>query len=378
MDKPIYLSPPVYEDRIVIPIMQSGDVYENINKVVLDFETSVQAFLETKKQVVALNSGTSAIHLALILAGVQKGDLVLCQSMTFVACANPILYQGATPVFIDSEENTWNMSPKFLKEAYFECCRKGKIPKAIIVTSLYGLSSNMEAILSFAKAKNIKVIEDSAEALGSTYCNRKLSTIGDYGILSFNLNKIVSTGGGGVLVVNTLEEKEKAIFLATQAKEKLTYYQHTTLGYNYRMSHLNAALGIIQLNKLKDNLEKKAHNFNFYNSLFTNIRGVSLHKEPSNDYNSNYWLNAILIDSSKTGGIDKEDLYNAFAKANIESRPLWKPMHLQPIFENTEFYGDGVSSKLFENGLCLPSGSNLTNDDKERIQKVIFELFNNK
>lgn len=278
MEKPIYLSPPVYEDRIVIPDIKSGDVYESINKVILDFETRVQEFLDTTKQVVALNSGTSAIHLALILAGVQKGDFVLCQSMTFVACANPILYQGATPVFVDSEINTWNMSPTFLKEAYFDCCKRGKVPKAIIVTSLYGLSSNMDAILTFAKAKNIKVIEDSAEALGSTYHNKKLSTIGDYGILSFNLNKIVNTGGGGVLVVNTLKEKERAVFLATQAKEKLSYYHHTTLGYNYRIGHLNAALGIIQFNKLKVNLKKKILNFNFYNSLFKNIIGVTLHQ----------------------------------------------------------------------------------------------------
>lgn len=376
MEKPIYLSPPVYEDRIVISDIQSNDVYENINKVILDFETCVQEFLETKKQVVALNSGTSAIHLALILAGVQKGDLVLCQSMTFVACANPILYQGATPVFVDSEENTWNMSPKFLKEAYFDCCKKGKVPKAIIVTSLYGLSSNMDAILAFAKANNIKVIEDSAEALGSTYQNRKLSTIGDYGILSFNLNKIVTTGGGGLLVVNSLKEKEKAIFLATQAKEKLSYYQHTTLGYNYRMGHLNAALGIIQFNKLKESIEKKILNFNFYNSLFKNIIGVTLHQEPNADYNSNYWLNTVLIDSSKTRGIDREDLRKAFAKANIESRPLWKPMHLQPLYKAFSYYGNTVSEKLFNHGLCLPSGSNLSDHDKGRIENVIFNLFN--
>lgn len=376
MDRPIYLSPPVYEEHIVIPHIQSGDVYENINKVILDFETCVQEHLETKKEVIALNSGTSAIHLALILAGVQKGDLVLCQSMTFVACANPILYQGAIPVFVDSEESTWNISPKYLEEAYKDCCNKGKIPKAIIVTSLYGLSSNMEAILAFAKVKNIKVIEDSAEALGGTYKNKKLSTIGDYGILSFNLNKIVTTGGGGVLVVNTLKEKEKAIFLATQAKENLSYYQHTTLGYNYRIGHLNAALGLIQFNVLKDNLLKRKLNFNFYNTLFKNIIGVTLHREPSADYVSNCWLNTILIDSSKTGGIDREDLRHAFAKEDIEARPLWKPMHLQPLYNTFSYYGNTVSEKLFNHGLCLPSGSNLSDTDKGRIENVIFNLFN--
>lgn len=374
INKRIHLSPPIYEQGVLPPIALHGDIYETISKDILDFETGIKEYLETEKEVVALNSGTSAIHIALILAGVQKGDIVLCQSMTFVACANPILYQGAVPVFIDSEEKTWNMSPKFLKEAYDDCCKKGKTPKAIIVTSLYGMSSDMAAILAFAKAKQIPIVEDSAEALGGSYQGQRLSTLGDYGVLSFNLNKIITTGGGGVLIVNSIKEKEKAIFLATQAKEKRYYYHHKSIGYNYRIGHLNAVLGIIQLKTVKSNLLSRKLIFQFYCSLFEKIEGISMHKEPSEDYLSSHWLTALIVDSSKTGGITREDLRLALKKDNIESRPLWKPMHLQPLFKDSLYYGSTVSENLFNNGLCLPSGSNLTDSDKSRIENVIFNL----
>ncbi|PPK93272.1 dTDP-4-amino-4,6-dideoxygalactose transaminase [Nonlabens xylanidelens] len=375
MKKRIHLSPPVYEQGVALPMSIDGGVYEAINKDILTFENRIKEYLNTDKEVVALNSGTSSIHMALILAGVQKGDVVFCQSMTFVASANPILYQGAVPVFVDSEVGTWNMSLEFLKEAFYECCKKGKTPKAIIVTSLYGISSNMDAILAFAKAKQIPIIEDSAEALGGSYQGQKLSTIGDYGILSFNLNKIVTTAGGGILVVKTIEEKEKAISLATQAKENLNYYHHETVGYNYRIGHLNAGLGIVQLKKIGSNLKSKKVNFHFYSSLFEDIDGVILHKEPSDDFVSNHWLSAILVDASKTGGITREDIRLALEKDNIESRPLWKPMHMQPLYKDYPYYGNKVCETLFENGLCLPSGSNLTDADRDRISVSIKTLF---
>ncbi|MEO9502915.1 DegT/DnrJ/EryC1/StrS family aminotransferase [Nonlabens ulvanivorans] len=376
MKKRIYLSPPIYGDQTVLSIPSSINVYDDIYKDIDGFEKIVKDYLNTDKQVVALNSGTSAIHMALILAGVEEDDIVLCQSMTFVACANPILYQKAKPVFVGSEESTWNMCPEALELAYLECVKKGKTPKAIIVTSLYGMSSDMDAIGSFARKNSIKLIEDSAEALGGAYRNEKLSTIGDYGILSFNLNKIITTAGGGILVVNSIEEKQKALHLATQAKTNLPYYHHDTLGYNYRLGHINAALGVIQFKELENNLQKRKANHNFYEELFKHMSGIYVHKEPDSHFISNHWLSAILVDPSKTGGITPEDIRLSLEKDNIESRPLWKPMHMQPLYKDYPYYGNKVCETLFENGLCLPSGSNLTDEDRQRITSSIHTIFN--
>ncbi|AWH75141.1 pyridoxal phosphate-dependent aminotransferase [Dokdonia sp. Dokd-P16] len=376
MKKRIYLSPPIYGDQTVLSTPSSINVYDDIYKDIDGFEKIVKDYLNTDKQVVALNSGTSAIHMALILAGVEEDDFVLCQSMTFVACANPILYQRAKPVFVGSEESTWNMCPEALELAYLECVKKGKIPKAIIVTSLYGMSSNMDAIGSFARKNSIKLIEDSAEALGGAYRNEKLSTIGDYGILSFNLNKIITTAGGGILVVNSIEEKQKVLHLATQAKTNLPYYHHDTLGYNYRLGHINAALGVLQFKELENNLKKRKANHKFYEELFKHISGIYVHKEPDDHFISNHWLSAILVDPLKTGGITREDIRLFLEKDNIESRPLWKPMHMQPLYKKFSYYGNTLAEKLFNHGLCLPSGSNLSDNDKGRIENVIFNLFN--
>ena len=375
MNKRIHLSPPNYDQEVIFPEYRHDSVYDNIKRDIVNFEINIKRYLDTDKEVLALNSGTAALHLALILAGVKKGDYVLCQSMTFVACANPILYLGATPVFVDSEPGTWNICPKTLETAYKATCEKGNIPKAIIVTSLYGMPCEMDVISAFAKANNLKVIEDSAEALGASYKGQQLSTIGDYGVLSFNLNKIITTAGGGMLILNSKQEKEYALYLATQAKENLPYYQHEVLGYNYRLGHLNAALGNIQLKSLNKNLKRRLKNHQFYKNVFQNIEGVILHKEPKDGFLSNHWLSAILVDPSQTGGITREDIRLAFEKDNIESRPLWKPMHMQPLYKQYPYYGGTVCEELFENGLCLPSGSNLTNHDRERIQKSIKNLF---
>lgn len=340
------------------------------------FEDDLEKYLSNNVYVGVLSSGTAAIHLGLILLGVQAGDEVICQSMTFSASANPIMYQGATPVFVDSEPETWNICPIALENAIVDRIAKGKKPKAIIAVHLYGMPYKVEEIHSIARKHEIPVLEDSAEALGSYYKSQKCGTFGDIGILSFNGNKIITTSGGGAIVTKTKEIKDKAVFLATQARDNAPHYQHSHVGYNYRMSNICAGIGRGQMEVLDDHVQLRRNMHDFYVNYFKEIDSVTILSEPNNDYFSNHWLSAITIDKVKTNGKTREDLRLAFEDENIESRPLWKPMHLQPIFSNYPYYGTNVAETLFENGLCLPSGSNLTNEDKNRIKEVLSNFFN--
>lgn len=343
---------------------------------VVGFENDIEKYLNQNVYAAALSSGTAAIHLALILLGVKRDDFVICQSMTFSASANPILYQGAIPVFIDSENETWNLCPIFLEEAIKGCIAKGNKPKAIIAVHLYGVPCQIEAIREISNRYEIPIIEDSAEALGSSYKEQKCGTFGDIGILSFNGNKIITTSGGGALVSKSKELKEKAIFLSTQARDAAPHYQHSEIGYNYRMSNICAGIGRGQMEVLEVHVIARRAMNQFYVNLFSSIHGVTVFEAPNNDYFPNYWLTAILIDPSKTGGKTNNDLRLFLENLNIESRPLWKPMHLQPIFEKYDFYGNDISENLFKTGLCLPSGSNLSDTEKERIAMGIKTFFN--
>ncbi|KRD07479.1 pyridoxal phosphate-dependent aminotransferase [Flavobacterium sp. Root901] len=340
------------------------------------FEKDLETYLGSNVQVGALSSGTAAIHLGLILLGIKTGDEVICQSMTFSASANPILYLGATPVFVDSESDTWNLCPISLENAIIDRISKGKKPKAIIAVHLYGMPYKVDDINNIAAKYNIPVLEDSAEALGSYFKNKKCGTFGEIGILSFNGNKIITTSGGGAIVTKKSEIKEKAVFLSTQARDNAPHYQHSEIGYNYRMSNICAGIGRGQMEILDNHIQLRRKMNRFYANYFNNIEGVEVLTEPNNDYFSNHWLSAITIDSAKTKGKTRENLRVAFEAANIESRPLWKPMHLQPVFEQYPYYGKKVSEKLFENGLCLPSGSNLSDEDRKRIQAVLDDFFN--
>ncbi|MFV0180761.1 aminotransferase class I/II-fold pyridoxal phosphate-dependent enzyme [Empedobacter falsenii] len=338
------------------------------------FEFDIQKVLNTSNPIVALNSCTSVLHLALILLGVKNGDEVICQSMTFSATANPIAYQGATPVFVDSEKETWNICPIALEEAIKDRIAKGKTPKAILAVHLYGMPYKVDEVHAVAEKYNIPVIEDAAEALGSKYKEKAAGTFGRFGALSFNGNKIITTSGGGALVCQTKEDKDKAVFLATQARDNAPHYQHSHIGYNYRMSNITAGIGRGQMEVLADRVEARRAMNNFYQALFADIEGVTVFVEPTSDYFSNHWLSAILIDS-KVAGKTREDLRLAFLEDEIESRPLWKPMHLQPVFANSPYYGGKVAEELFENGLCLPSGSNLTDAERERIAAKVNAVF---
>ncbi|MGN6211740.1 aminotransferase class I/II-fold pyridoxal phosphate-dependent enzyme [Parafilimonas sp.] len=339
------------------------------------FENDLETYLGEGMHVAALSSGTAAIHLALILLGVQNGDEVICQSMTFSGSANPIVYQGATPVFVDSEKETWNMSPSFLEEAIKDRIKKGKKPKAIIPVHLYGMPCKMHEILSIANEYEIPVIEDAAEALGSMYFGKKTGTFGTISILSFNGNKIITTSGGGAIVSNNKTYIERAKFLSTQARDPAPHYEHSHIGYNYRMSNVCAGIGRGQMTVLEDRVKKKRAIFKNYQAALNNISGISFQNEPENFY-SNRWLTTILIDSAKTPHtINNEHIRLVLEKSNIESRPLWKPMHLQPVFKDAAFYGDRTSDKLFEQGLCLPSGSNLTEEAIETVKSKISLAF---
>ena len=341
---------------------------------VTGFEKDLEGYISNNTHVAALSSGTAAIHLGLVLLGVKAGDTVICQSFTFSASANPILYQGATPIFIDSEKETWNMCPKALEEAIIDSTSKGKKPKAIIVVHLYGMPFNVADIRNVADQYQIPILEDSAEALGSKYKGQQCGTFGDLGVLSFNGNKIITTSGGGALVTPTKELKEKAVFFATQSRDQAPHYQHSEIGYNYRLSNICAGIGRGQMEVLDRHIALRRSMHDFYLDCFENIEGVTVFTEPNDDYFSNHWLSAIVVDPVNTKGKTREDLRLALEKHNIESRPLWKPMHLQPIFEKYPYYGGTVANDLFEYGLCLPSGSNLNASDRERLRKVI-ELF---
>ncbi len=337
------------------------------------FEADLEKYLGGQNHVAALSSGTAALHLGLILLGVSHGDEVICQSFTFSASANPIKYLGADPVFIDSEPETWNMCPVALEEAIKDRMAKGKKPKAIIPVHLYGMPCKMDQLLDVANRFGIPVLEDSAEALGSTYKGKPCGTFGQMAALSFNGNKIITTSGGGALVASSAEVKEKAVFLATQARDNAPHYQHSQIGYNYRLSNICAGIGRGQMQVLDKHIAARRKMHQWYLEYFSGVEGVRVFHEPNSDYFSNHWLSAILIDPSS--GRDREGLRLAFEAQNIESRPLWKPMHLQPVFEHYPYYGNNVSEKLFEQGLCLPSGSNLEQGDLERIKKVLDRYF---
>ena len=341
-------------------------------------EQDLESYLGNQAHVGVLSSGTAAIHLGLLLLGVQNGDEVICQSFTFSASANPIFYQGATPVFIDSELETWNLCPIALEKAIVDRIEKGKKPKAIIAVHLYGMPFQVEAVRAVADKYDIPILEDSAEALGSSYKGQKCGTFGDIGVLSFNGNKIITTSGGGAIVTKTKALKDKAVFYATQARDATPHYQHSEIGYNYRMSNICAGIGRGQMEVLDAHVALRRAMHDFYVEVFKGLNGVAVFTAPNADYFSNHWLSAILIDPLKTNGITRETLRLAFEAKNIESRPLWKPMHLQPVFEKHPFYGNKVAETLFENGLCLPSGSNLTEEDRGRIAEVIKSVFVNR
>ncbi|HET7115280.1 MAG TPA: aminotransferase class I/II-fold pyridoxal phosphate-dependent enzyme [Hanamia sp.] len=338
------------------------------------FEEDISSFLNQGSKVAALSSGTAALHLALILLNVQAGDEIICQSMTFSASANPIRYLGATPVFIDSETDTWNMDPLFLEEAIKERISKGVKPKAIIPVHLYGMPAKMDGIISVADRYEIPIIEDAAEALGSSINDKKCGTFGAMGILSFNGNKIITTSGGGALVSRNEDYIKEATFFATQARDPAPHYQHSRIGYNYRLSNICAGIGRGQMEVLPERIKQRRFNYSFYEKELKGLPGISFLSEPTGFY-SNRWLTTILIDPEKSGGITREDIRLRLENSNIESRPLWKPMHLQPVFKNFPYYGNGISDNLFVNGLCLPSGSNLTIAELNRVTECILEIF---
>ena len=338
------------------------------------FEEALEKYVKEEAVVACLASGTSALHLALIMAGVTSGDTVLCQSFTFSASANPIRYQGANPVFIDSEITTWNMCPVALEEAIKDQIVQGKKPKAIIVVHLYGMPAKIAEICTIANEYDILLIEDAAEALGSTYKGRKCGTFGDFGILSFNGNKIITTSGGGALICKNEESKKRAIYLATQARDIAAHFQHSEVGYNYRMSNVLAGIGRGQMEVLDKHIGLRRANQQFYKKIFSEVPGITVFEEPNAAYFSNHWLSSITIDKTKTG-FSREDLRLSLWEDIIESRPLWKPMHLQPVFKNCAYYGEQIAETLFKNGLCLPSGSNLTEEDRMRIESSIRKLF---
>ena len=341
------------------------------------FEKALRDFLieNGEKQVVALSAGTAALHLGLILLGIGEGDEVICQSFTFSASANPIAYQGATPVFVDSEKDTWNMDPVLLEEAIKDRLEKtGRLPKAIIPVHLYGMPGQLDEMLEVAKRYDIPVLEDSAEALGSEYKGRKCGTFGEYGALSFNGNKIITTSGGGALVCPNEERAKRALFYATQAREQAPHYQHEKIGYNYRMSNICAGIGRGQMFVLEDHVARRREIHDLYVKLLGGVKGVKVMCQPEGgDFDSNYWLTCITVEPMEAG-FTREDVRLALDADNIESRPLWKPMHLQPVFKDAPFYGNGTSERLFEIGLCLPSGPMLTDEDIERVGQVIIRM----
>lgn len=336
------------------------------------FEQDLQLFLGNDSHVAALSSGTAGLHLGLVLLGVTAGDEVICQSMTFSATANPITYLGAVPVFVDSEPDTWNMSPALLEEAIKDRIANGKKPKAIIPVHLYGMPAKIHEIVAVARRYDIPVLEDAAEALGSSVNGRKCGTFGDIAVLSFNGNKIITTSGGGALVAADEQVVKEARFLATQARDEAPHYQHSRIGYNYRMSNLCAGVGRGQMLVLADRIKKRRSIYNWYHVMLKDRKGISFCAEPVG-YFSNRWLTTIVVDP-EAAGLSREELRLAFEQANIETRPLWKPMHMQPVFEGAPFYGDGTSEQLFANGLCLPSGSNLTDEEMKRISAVIHSV----
>jgi dTDP-4-amino-4,6-dideoxygalactose transaminase len=337
------------------------------------FEELLKSYLGGEKEVVALSAGTAAIHLGLVLLGVKPGDEVICQSFTFCASANPITYLGATPVFVDSESDTWNISPVLLEKAIEDRIAKtGKKPKAIIPVHLYGMPAKMDEIVAVAGKYQIPILEDAAEALGARYKGACCGTLGEVAALSFNGNKMITTSGGGALICSTDAAKKEAVFYATQARESYPYYQHEKIGYNYRMSNVCAGIGRGQMEVLEDHIAHHKHVHQLYQKAFEPIDGVSVQDNPDEDFDSNFWLSTILIDENKTG-VNYEMLRVALDKKNIETRPLWKPLHLQPVFSSAPAYVDGTSERLFHQGLCLPSGPCVSDEEVQYVVDSIME-----
>ena len=337
------------------------------------FEHDLESFLDEEVYVAVLSSGTAALHLSLVLLDVKPGDFVICQSLTFSASANPIIYMGATPLFVDSEKDTWNLCPKAVEEAIQYGIAQGKKPKAIIAVSLYGMPYKVDEIRALSLQYDIPVIEDSAEALGSTYKNRKCGTFGDLSVLSFNGNKIITTSGGGALILKNPAFKKKAVFLSTQAKDDAPHYEHTYIGYNYRMSNISAGIGRGQMEVLPQRIVQRRENHLRYKRLFAGQAHFTLHQEPNSDFFSNHWLSIVTV--SENSRISADEIRKMAQKQNIETRPIWKPMHLQPVFQDAPYFGGSFAEECFNNGLCLPSGSNLTDEDWERIDQFFHKIF---
>lgn len=375
MRERVWLSPPHMSGNEMKYINEAFDqnwiapLGPNVN----NFEKELGEYLNVKN-VAVLTSGTAAIHLALILLNVKEDDEVLVSSFTFSATVNPIIYQKAKPVFIDSEKDTWNMNPVLLEETIEMGIQKGKKPKAIIIVHLYGMPANMEMIIKIAEKYDIPVIEDAAEALGSSFKNQKLGSFGDFSILSFNGNKIITSSGGGALISNSEENIQEARFLATQARDNAPHYQHSKIGYNYRMSNIVAGIGRGQLSVINERVKRRREINTLYKNNFENIEGVNFLNEPNSDYYSNYWLTTVIFDSKIFKNETREIIRFELEKHNIETRPLWKPMHIQPVFEKFEAYIDGTSEDLFNHGLCLPSGSSIDDDTIHEISRIIIDL----
>ena len=335
------------------------------------FEKDLNTYLQEDSHVVALSAGTAALHLGLVLLGVQAGDEVICQSFTFAASANPITYLGATPVFVDSEAETWNMCPKLMEQAIVDRVKQtGKKPKAIIPVHLYGMPAKMDEIMEIANRYEIPVLEDAAEALGARFDGQNCGTFGSFGVLSFNGNKMITTSGGGALVCKSTESAGQAMFYATQARDEAPHYQHTKIGYNYRMSNICAGIGRGQMEVLDAHVARRRAIHTLYTDLLSTMPGITVLQNPSAKFESNFWLTCIVVDAA-VAGFTREDARLALEADNIESRPLWKPMHMQPVFAEAPFYGDGTSEQLFEDGLCLPSGPTLTDADICRVVDVL-------
>lgn len=335
------------------------------------FEEDIKQFIGEGKEVVALSAGTAAVHLALLACGVGAGDEVIVQSFTFCASAHPVTYLGATPVFVDSEADSWNMDPDLLEEAIKDRVAKtGRKPKAIIPVALYGMPYDCERILEIATRYDIPVIEDAAEGFGSRYRGQALGTFGRYGVLSFNGNKMITTSGGGALICPDEKAKREVMFYATQGREAYPYYQHEKIGYNYRMSNICAGIGLGQMTVLDEHVAHHRHVHELYERAFADVDGIELMSNPDNRFNANYWLCTLLIDKAVTG-VDHEEVRVALDAKGIETRPLWKPMHLQPVFAGNPCYVDGTSEKLFERGLCIPAGPRVTDEDVAYITREI-------
>ncbi len=371
----IWLSSPHTSGRELKYLQQALDsnLIAPLGPNVNEFEKEIALFVGMK-HASALSAGTAAIHLALILLGVEAGDEVIASSFTFSATVNPIRYVNATPILVDSEPGTWNMSPAELERAIQDRISKGRKPKAIIVVHLYGMPAMMEEIMAIASSYEIPLIEDAAEALGSKYMGKHLGSFGLMNILSFNGNKIITTSGGGALLSDDDELISRSRFLATQARDLAPHYQHSTIGYNYRMSNIVAGIGRGQMEVLDERIEKRRENFFYYKQQLSDRPGISFQEEPNENYFSNHWLTTILIDPRKCSGKTREDVRIYLESKNIETRPLWKPMHLQPVFANCPAYTNGISDKLFETGLCLPSSSNITDEEREKVVASLKEI----